>query len=241
MVAPGDPERRAEPGLQRRARRAGADVAVAQGPAERGRAARSRRGPRARSGARAVLDLWERDAQVLERSALRRPAVRHGGQGAPDHVVRDGPRLHLLARVLARRADAEEQARRRRVRARRAQAGRRGGAGGVRPGRRAARREAVPDLDPGGRADERSGRAGRVRVGGRRALRPRGRPTPDRRPSGVREAARPGAATGAQVDHRAGHAVAGRGKPGERIAVEFADGSRWPAEQGEVPPTLRTT
>jgi len=27
----------------------------------------------------------------------------------------------------------------------------------------------------------------------------------------------------------------GRGNPGERIAVEFADGSRWPAEQGEVP------
>ena len=104
--------------------------------------------------------------------------------------------------------DAEEQARRRRVRARRAQAGRRGGAGGVRPGRRVARREAVPNLDPGSRADKRAGRAGRVRVGGRRALRPRGRPTPDQRPSRVREAARPGAAAGSQVDHRAGHAVA---------------------------------
>jgi DNA invertase Pin-like site-specific DNA recombinase len=27
----------------------------------------------------------------------------------------------------------------------------------------------------------------------------------------------------------------GRGKPGDRIVVNFADGSRWPAEQGEVP------
>jgi len=27
----------------------------------------------------------------------------------------------------------------------------------------------------------------------------------------------------------------GRGNPGERIEVEFADGSRWPAEQGEEP------
>ncbi len=27
----------------------------------------------------------------------------------------------------------------------------------------------------------------------------------------------------------------GRGNPGERIVVEFADGERWPAEQGEVP------
>jgi hypothetical protein len=27
----------------------------------------------------------------------------------------------------------------------------------------------------------------------------------------------------------------GRGKPGDRIVVDFVDGSRWPASQGEIP------